>query len=496
MKRALFCTLCLVCALPAYSETTYAPAANVGYVLNTLAEKYQEKFGSRITLSSNVNSQQIANMEYLLGMIDKINNQAGITTQYAQTQQATQQAINTNAVDIAFNTLIKNPYKFNFTVDGVNSYTFRIHAAGAFKIDCGKGGNVNNLGIRTTELLITDATDQTNISCTWDNSGEHVISLSGTATGYSYAATNQAPYYPAISFNVDGNKGAITKISGGLGTVFPTLSNGNQPLFYQTFAGQTNLQTIPADLFTTLDENGNIIDGINGAPAQFMFYDTFSSATGLTGNIPATLFAGVQGEPKPKMFAGTFYGTTNLDGIEESDNEGLFTRINGEARSSMFDGLFNNSGIKTLPSKLFGHYTFSSNGKGVHAFYHAFRNTSNLTGNSATGQDANGNTIPLYEMDGIRTQTMTTNNSTGQNGHYPDALWIYHSATGVPQPNFDDECRMVATLACPESTASTPTDTNKNISIMWIGAEKTDKCINAVGTSATCEQIRNKYITD
>ena len=160
----------------------------------------------------------------------------------------------------------------------------------------------------------------------------------------------------------------------------------------------------------------------------------------------------------------------------------------------MFDGLFNNSGIKTLPSKLFGHYTFSSNGKGVHAFYHAFRNTSNLTGNSATGQDANGNTIPLYEMDGIRTQTMTTNNSTGQNGHYPDALWIYHSATGVAQPNFDDECRMVATLACPENTSARPIDQNKNIASMWIGDTIRDKCINAVGQNATCEEIRNKYI--
>jgi len=437
MKRAFFCTLCLVCALPAYSETTYAPVANVGYVLDTLAQKYQDKFGSRIILSGGANNQQIANMEYLLGTIDKINNHAGTATQYAQSQQATQQAINTNAVDIAFDTLIKSPYKFSVTVNDTNSFAFKMHASGLFVVDCGEDGIANSYHGNRYEFLINNAASETNITCEWPDSGEHTIRLSGQATGYSNVETTDengstVPAHPTISFQ--GNK-KLSKISGGLGKIFSTLSDGTQPNFYKTFAS-TSITTIPEDLFSTLDANGNVIEGINGSPGKNMFSHTFDSSN-ITGELPINLFAGVSGSPAPRMFFATFYGTKNLTGIKGTKNHGLFTRINGKMAQEMYRATFQASGINSIPENLFGYTNFYINScsnpvdngttiPNCSAFYQTFDNATNLT--SASTKMLQSPTNPLrmymYEISDYLNQNgtyMSWNNRSVQ----PNLLYMY-----------------------------------------------------------------------
>ena len=143
MKRALFCTLCLVCALPAYSETTYAPAVNVGYVSQRLSQRYANSFGQSLNITNNASASQIANMKYLLGTIDKINQKNKKTTNYADTALATTQVINTAIVDKAFDALVSSPH-FALTVNGTNRYGFRIRAAGNFYVDCGNGGTLTH----------------------------------------------------------------------------------------------------------------------------------------------------------------------------------------------------------------------------------------------------------------------------------------------------------------------------------------------------------------
>ena len=428
MKRALFCTLCLVCALPAYSETTYAPAANVEYVSQRLSQLFKNKFGFSIGITDNANTSSIANMQYLLGTIDRINSATGNVTNYVNTPQSTNQAINTKSIDDAFNTLVA-PYKFYLTVNGTNSYTFEINASGTFIVNCGTNGNFNDSGTPGAELLTMTPTAKTTITCTWPDSGEHIIALGGQATGYDSTlytdgSGTTTPQYSTIRFPKGNN---LIKISGGLGKIFSTLSNGKQPMFYKTFADQTGLTTIPEDLFSTIDENDNVVAGINGAPGESMFSHTFTGSTGLTGKIPANLFAGVRGAPAERMFFATFYGTSNINTIGETDTEGLFTRIDGNMAREMYRDIFQKSGLTKLPSKLFGYTDFGNTDNHHSAFLRAFTDNYNLSGTPATAQtSADGEHVELWKIPAYSTQ-ITSHQQYKNYANQPNMLWIYHN---------------------------------------------------------------------
>ena len=200
------------------------------------------------------------------------------------------------------------------TTANTTEFKFKIFATGNYNIDCGNNKAATKSG---TEYI-----------CKYDNAGQYNITVTGLATDYP----NEQP---AISFQDNTN---LAKISGSLGSVFPTLP-GKQPIFRDTFYGCTNLTSIPNGLFS----------GISGAPAKGMFKDTFEGCRGLT-SIPDGLFSGISGAPAEEMFYGTFYKCTGLTSIPD----GLFSGISGAPAGHMFYYTFGScTGLKSIPNGLF-----------------------------------------------------------------------------------------------------------------------------------------------
>jgi hypothetical protein len=114
-------------------------------------------------------------------------------------------------------------------------------------------------------------------------------------------------------------------------------------MFLSTFKNCAGLTgSIPAGLFA----------GISGAPAFGMFRHTFFSCSGLTGSIPANLFAGIVGAPQGSIFLQTFANCSNLTGAIP---ENLFAGISGAPATWMFAGTFQNCSKLSgeLPAELF-----------------------------------------------------------------------------------------------------------------------------------------------
>ena len=79
-------------------------------------------------------------------------------------------------------------------------------------------------------------------------------------------------------------------------------SSGNfRELFYGTFAGGHNVTMSGGFDFS-------------GAPANYMFYNTFYNCSNLTGSIPVGLFGDISGAPAGYMFNSTFRGCSKLTG--------------------------------------------------------------------------------------------------------------------------------------------------------------------------------------
>ena len=271
------------------------------------------------------NPRVAANMKYLLTVVDIANEylNGDKTTDYGNSEYATLAAADTVATNTAIDTLVKAPTFTITTTPGTSSFSMIIGAAGNFTIDWGDG---------QSEVITDKPIGTTTYSHTYTTSGEYEIKLSGRATDYSDAATGAAvSFYRNAS-----NTASISKISGSLGKIFPTLPDGSQPKFYQTFYRASNLTKIPADLFA----------GIQGAPAANMFYNTFSY-TAIT-EIPADLFAGIQGAPAERMFDSTFYNTA-LTEIPAN----LFAGIQGAPAERMFLGTFGGTAITEIPADLF-----------------------------------------------------------------------------------------------------------------------------------------------
>ena len=240
------------------------------------------------------------------------------------------------------------------TTPTTSSFSFKISAAGEYAIDWGDGN---------IETITKSDTTETTYMHTYASAGEYTIGISGKATAYSSSSILTA----AVSFSYNTN---IAEISGSLGKVFSTLSDGTQPRFYSTFEGCSGLTgEIPADLFA----------GISGAPASYMFSNTFYGCSGLT-SIPADLFAGISGAPASSMFSGTFYGCSGLTSIPED----LFAGIQGAPASSMFQHTFSRcSGLTSIPADLFAGI---QGAPAIAMFYGTFSGCTNLTGSMVRRQ--------------------------------------------------------------------------------------------------------------
>ncbi len=253
------------------------------------------------------------------------------------------------------------------TTPDTTSFKFYISAAGTFAIDWGDG---------TVETFTKDVTGGGNLSRDFGTMYSHTYS---TAKSYKIGISGQATAYnaqeiPVVSFSqiiystggMQGNKN-VAGISGSLGAIFGTLSDGTNPRFDRIFSGCSNLTgSIPAELFA----------GISGAPADEMFYSTFYGCSGLTGSIPADLFAGIKGAPADHMFYYTFGNCSNLTGSIPAD---LFAGIKGVPARNMFSGTF--SGCSNLsgsiPVDLFAGI---SGAPAEWMFYSTFKGCKNLTG--------------------------------------------------------------------------------------------------------------------
>ena len=376
----------------------YAPVANLEYIHSAIASKYD----ITVPYNSAADIYSIANMKYLLTTIDVANQMQGNQTDYGTGEFATEYAANTITVDTAIDTLIKimdtppsdsdepepgeeilvPPYVFAIKISATDSFTINIAAKGTFIIDWGDG---------TVETKNPSSTNTTPYSHTYaDNQPPPTIRLAGQATEY------YSSYEPAtINFS---SKGSISEIIGSLGEIFPTLADGSQPSFHQTFAYAKNVTRLPKKLFS----------GITGKPISYMFYQTFYNMSSLT-EIPENLFGGLDGAPGSSMFRETFY---NCSSVKSLPNK-LFGNLHGTPAMYMFYGTFNNCIGLTgeIPLGFFGDY---ENNIKTSMFGYTFYNCSGLTGPSARMPDG----------------TYIYNYFTKGTGYYPTSK-MYFNCTGL-----------------------------------------------------------------
>ena len=156
---------------------------------------------------------------------------------------------------------------------------------------------------------------------------------------------------------------AITSIPANL---FGTLNgDGAASMFERTFYNCKNLTTADGPLFS-----GTI------TPADSMFSDTFYG-TAIT-EIPADLFAGIQGAPAEYMFYWTFYNCTQLQSIPEN----LFAGISGPAANNMFSYTFAGCSSLTGPSaRINGQYLYEiwPNVSPSVSYMYTYRNATGLS---------------------------------------------------------------------------------------------------------------------
>ena len=401
MKKILVSLFLCVCTMVAgavgVDTVEYAPVANLEYIHSAIANKYD----ITVPYNSAADIYSIANMKYLLTTIDVANQMQGNQTNYGTGEFATEYAANSITVDTAIDTLIKimdtppadsdepepgdeilvPPYVFAIKISATDSFAVNIAAKGTFTIDWGDGtvGTYNQTSSSTKPY-----------SHKYANKEPQTIRFAGQATEY------YSSYEPAtISFS---SKGIISEIIGSLGKIFPTLADGSQPSFYQTFSYASNVTRLPKKLFS----------GITGKPISYMFYQTFYNMYNLT-EIPENLFGGLDGAPGSSMFYQTFY---NCSSVKSLPNK-LFGNLYGTPAMYMFYGTFYNCTGLTgeIPLGFFG--DFENNIKS-YMFGYAFYNCNGLTGPSARMPDG----------------TYIYNYFTKGTGYYPTSK-MYYNCTGL-----------------------------------------------------------------
>lgn len=401
MRRIFVTILSALCILftnvSVFAETGNvvggAPIVNVKYIHDLI----QHEWGVRVPYNPELKNPLVAaNMRYLLTAVDAANSRLGTSTQYRQTQYATDYAANTNVTIQAVRTLIVSS-KYHFTAtttSDTTAFSFVINAAGKFSVDWGDG---------TAEKIAKYNTGARTLTHQYATPGAYEVRIGGIAT--AYAAPNGKN--TAISFESNKN---LAKISGSLGRIFPSIGT-DMPAFYRLFHECTNLKGgIPGELFSGLvgaPVKGMFQDlfnhcigltgtippelfaGIQGAPAESMFRSTFANCLNLRGEIPGTLFSGIVGAPAPYMFRYTFASSGKFSKIQP----GLFSGISGAPANDMYLGTFYNGyGLSgEIPVGLFGNI---SGPLAQRMFDTTFYRCRNLTGPSARNPDG----VPLYEQ--------------------------------------------------------------------------------------------------
>lgn len=340
-----------------------ADAVNVKYIHELLEHNY----GVYVPYNDSLTDDTVmANMQYLLSVVDVANEFiSGTPTTYSASIYATDDAADTVVTKQAFDTLLKevqvidHEYPFEMTVTA-SSLSFTMSAQGEFYIDWGDG-NVET-------IIKTDTTNAT-YSHTYSGTSTYSVRIGGLATDYNDDITTAT-----ISFH---NNSSISTILGNLSMIFPTLENGKNPRFYNTFAGMSGLTgAIPANLFIDLTGqpvanmfygtfNGttnlrgaipeNLFGKLTGAPAEGMFHSTFKGLQQLTNAIPVALFSGITGAPAKDMFHSTFYGCSKL---RNNIPSGLFAGISGPVAQGMFSHTFYNcTKLSGFDDGVFGNLT-------------------------------------------------------------------------------------------------------------------------------------------
>ena len=387
-------------ALPETAAVSTSPAVNVKYIHGAI----KNLWGVDIPYSPELKSDQyVVNMRHLLGMVDIANARLGaITTSYGTGEYATVGAVSKNTADKAIKTLIQKQIEFPFsttvTIFSGKKYDFEISAAGTFYIDWGDGS-------APEKVVKTDTTKQ-NFSHTYDANGTYTVKLGGRATAYS---VNDAAVSFEEDYDTQDSYYYSNAIAGCLGKIFPTLANGSQPLFKNTFFYH-QITSIPDGLFNGVhgapvadmfagtfnrclyltEIPAGLFSGISGASAAGMFAGTFTMCRNLTGSIPSGLFGNISGAPAERMFYETFYGCSGLTGEIPA---GLFGNLSGAPAYMMFYNTFNGcSGLTgEIPLGLFGNL---SGAPAYNMFTAAFNGCSGLTGASARNPDG----TPLYDV--------------------------------------------------------------------------------------------------
>ena len=340
MKRLLFAIFCILCC----GVCNSAQIVNVEYIHKLIEQEY----GITVPYNSNLTNPQVAaNMKYLLTTIDAANSilNGEQITDYGNSEYATTVATDTVATIKASETLIDtSKFVFNvITKNNINTFSFNISAAGTFYIYWGDN---------TFQTINKQNTESETITHNFSKANKYKIRIGGKATAYNTSGT-----VPAIQFINN-----VQNIEGSLGQIFSTLSDGTQPIFYNTFSGCGLSGMIPETLFK----------GIIGQPVDNMFSQTFQY-TNIT-QIPDGLFADIQGTPTKALFNGTFKNTaiTNLP-------ENLFSGIKGVTQQNTFHNTFNACSklVGPIPENLFASIYGQPAGG---AFERMFANCTNLSG--------------------------------------------------------------------------------------------------------------------
>ncbi|MBP5364028.1 MAG: hypothetical protein J6Y49_01610 [Alphaproteobacteria bacterium] len=243
------------------------------------------------------------------------------------------------------------------TTNNTRHFAFTIGAKGLIFVDWGDG---------VTEVLgQPDAIEKT-YSHDYTTAGEYTIRFSAAPSDYPN------PYSKSIiRFGYSGNEddaraetpANVKSVSGSLGELFPNIDGAShEPAFIRTFSDCSNLESIPAGLFSGITK-----------PTPYMFSGTFKNCTKLT-SIPSTLFAGISGTPTKYLFSNTFAGCTGITSIPET----LFSTITGELSEGLFAGTFEGcSGLTgQIPNNLFS----SLSGPDNRSFQNMFKDCTGLSG--------------------------------------------------------------------------------------------------------------------
>ena len=339
MKKLFIIFAILFCGI-AHS----AQIVNVEYIHNAIRQKWD------ITIPYNselTNPRVAANMKYLLTAVDVANEMLNgdKTTDYGGGEYATTVAADTVATDLAVESLVKSQTTSGFVVTVEGSYIeFSISAAGTFHIDWGD---------KTAETITKNHAEETTVSHSYNTFGKYKIKLDGNATAYDTDSWST----PTISFNpyLYFSDASVIAIDGSLSKIFPTLPDGTNPRFYQSFLG-TSIKSIPNDLFS----------GLHGQWSEMMFYGTFAETN--IQEIPPNLFADLSGPGTSQLFYNSFQGT-KITEIPEN----LFSGCESLS-SSIFAGTFADTNITEIPENLFSSFRHSGNAP-LYTFSYTFSGT-------------------------------------------------------------------------------------------------------------------------